>query len=76
MGSINTNYCDSCGNEIKAGMLFKGCGHWICAECIVQRGSRKTSIYRKESLLCPKCGEDTGMSHDELIDKFREKVLL
>lgn len=74
MGSIDTNYCDCCGNEIKVGILFKGCGHWICAECIVQRGNRLSHVHKDETLLCPKCGEDTGFIHDELIEEYREIV--
>ncbi|MGB5988128.1 MAG: hypothetical protein WBG43_00065 [Marinifilaceae bacterium] len=74
MESIDTNYCDSCGKEIDAGIQFKACKHWICAECIIRRGTRKTHTFGKDSLLCPKCGVDTGLVHDELIDKFRDRV--
>ncbi len=71
MGFFSSDICDSCGAKVKTGVKSKTCGHWICANCIVQRSARTSHFIGKDTMLCPTCGEDTGMHHDAIIARVQ-----
>lgn len=69
MGLFSSNKCDCCGNKVKTGIRSKHCRHWICANCIVQKSARTSHFLGKDTMLCPNCGEDTGIIHAEIIER-------
>ncbi len=71
MGWFSSDVCDSCGNEVESGVQSKHCGHWICCNCIVMRSSETSHFFGDNTMLCPKCGEDTGMEHKAIMDRCR-----
>ena len=71
MGFFSSDVCDCCGAKVDTGVKSKVCGHWICANCIVQRSSRTSHFFGQDTMLCPSCGQDTGMQHDAVIARVQ-----
>lgn len=71
MGWFSDDECDVCGNEYESGIKLKGCGHRVCCNCIVQVSSQTSHIFGDPTMLCPKCGDDTGIIHDAIKDRCR-----
>ena len=71
MGWFSSDKCDCCGSKVATGVKSKHCGHWICGNCIVQRSTRTNHFFGKDTMLCPKCGEDTGLHYEAIVDRVR-----
>ncbi|MDX8395543.1 MAG: hypothetical protein R8K22_03920 [Mariprofundaceae bacterium] len=71
MGFFSSDECESCGATINTGMKSKHCGHWVCSNCIVQRSTRTSHMFGKDTMLCVVCGDDTGVHHDAIIERMR-----
>lgn len=71
MGWFSKDECDSCGGDVATGVKSKHCGHWICANCIVQRSTRTSHMFGKDTMLCPTCGKDTGLHHDAIVARVQ-----
>ncbi len=71
MGWFSKDVCDCCGNEVESGVKSKHCGHWICCNCIVMRSSETSHFIGANTMLCPVCGQDTGIKHDAIRDRCR-----
>jgi len=71
MGLFSSDICDYCSSRVKTGIKSKHCGHWICGNCIAQRSVRTSHIFGKDTMLCPLCGEDTGLHHEAIVARVQ-----
>lgn len=69
MGLFGSDKCDCCGQKVEAGVKSRYCGHWICSNCIIQRGAKKSHTFGKDTMLCPTCGKDTQLGFNEIIKR-------
>ena len=71
MGWFSSDICGCCGNEVDVGIKSNNCGHWMCANCIIQRSAVITHFFGSDTLACPACGKDTGFIRAKVIARLR-----